>query len=465
MNVYQAVVIKDEFTDLLEAIEGIELTPIDYRQDSSVPLVDAQNFTLLLLDFPESAHKQQDEIIREIRSSEHELAAEIPIFCRHPSELSPHLCDGLIKEQQDWVDFLKTFYQRQEQLLKHNGASSLDRFLAYAWPRVSFSLTPRWHLQSKSSYQFPLLDCLKVKDEQKTLARWQQSGVVQEQLLVDRVRQCPRCDSEHLNYVDICPRCKSIDISSNVSLHCFTCGHVGEQAQFQLDTALRCPTCLTQLRHIGVDYDRPLERFHCGSCDHRFIEGQVVASCHEQHRHSPDQLKERRIYRYELGQGAEQIASLGRIFDNRALQWGESTSIENFSWLLRWSNASAQRHEHQHLLLFLNWQGVAEAITQLGEERALAQIAELQSRLHSVIRQTDVFAEIDADKAVILLCHTSLKWLDQIGQKLASIEAVNDSSILKLQVRNVPLPDKDLPENTQSWLLAQANKLEFTDAV
>lgn len=464
MNVYQAVVIKDKFTDLLEAIEGIELTPINVDHNDAVVLVDAHRFTLVLLDLPSTATEQQDQLLRKIRSATHDLAAGIPLFCRYPSDLSPYLSDGLIQEQNSWRQFLDTFYQRQEQLLKHNGASSLDRFLAYAWPRPEFVLAPRWCLQTKTNYQYPLLDCLKIEDDQNLLAQWRQSDIIKEQKLVDRVRQCPRCDSEHLNYVDICPRCKSIDISSNISLHCFTCGHVGEQAEFQLDTALRCPTCLTQLRHIGVDYDRPLERFHCGSCDHRFIEGQVVANCHEQHQHSPDQLKERRIYRYELGPAAEQIASLGRIFDNRALQWGESTSIENFSWLLRWSNASAQRHDHQHVLLFLNWQGVAEAITQLGEDRALAQIAELQSRLHSVIRQTDVFAEIDADKAAILLCHTSLKWLDQIAQKLASIEAVNDSSILKLQVRNFPLPDKDLPENTQSWLLAQANKLELVDA-
>ncbi|MCV6624024.1 MAG: diguanylate cyclase [Cellvibrionaceae bacterium] len=469
MKVYQALVAKDDVTAPLEAIEGIECMNImehdihsflDKTKEKMGGEID-----LLLLNLSDSSLAQQDHILWQIRSSKLDIPAEIPIYCLNEGPLSNYLADGSLEPSAKLYAQLERFYERQAQLLKQQSNSPLDRFLAYAWPRENFQLTPRWQLQEYSSYQYPLLACLGVQEEQKVLAKWQQADILSEAGLIDRVRQCPRCDSEHLNYVDICPRCKSIDINSSVSLHCFTCGHVGEQGEFQLDTALRCPTCLTQLRHIGVDYDRPLERFHCASCDHRFIEGQVVASCHNGHRQRPDELKERRLYQYVLGPAAEQIASVGRIFDNRALQWGEDTSIENFSWLLRWSNASAQRHQHQHLLLFLNWEGVAEAITQWGEDRAMAQIAELQERLHSVIRQTDVFAQIDADKAVILLCHTSIKWLDQIAAKLASIEAANDDSILKLQVRNFPLPSQDLPENTQQWLLAHANKLELDHVI
>ncbi|MBB6523674.1 hypothetical protein [Pseudoteredinibacter isoporae] len=465
MSVYHALVMRDDIAQPLEAIDGIEYTHLDHGGSDSAEFEYSTDFQLLLLNFSDASLAEQDQILWDLRSGKLDLPREIPVFCRQDSPLLEHLGDGLFEKRSQFHTFLDSFYERLEQLQKHTGSSPLDKFLAHAWPRADSSFGPRWQLQSHSSYQYPLLSCLGIEDQQKTLALWRQSDVIVERELVDRVRQCPRCDSEHLNYVDICPRCKSIDINSSVSLHCFTCGHVGEQGEFQLDTALRCPTCLTQLRHIGVDYDRPLERFHCASCDHRFIEGQVVASCHNGHRHKPDELKERRLYRYGLGPAADQIASVGRIFDNRALQWGESTSIENFSWLLRWTNTSAQRHKHQHLLLFLNWEGVAEAITQLGEARALAQIAELQERLHSVIRQTDVFAEIDADKAVILLCHTSVKWLDQIAAKLASIEAANDSSVLKLQVRNFPLPSKDLPENTQQWLLAQSNKLDIDDVI
>ena len=40
-----------------------------------------------------------------------------------------------------------------------------------------------------------------------------------------------------------------------------------------------CPKCHTHLRHIGSDYDRPIENYRCQSCSQSFVEGDVQVRC------------------------------------------------------------------------------------------------------------------------------------------------------------------------------------------
>lgn len=419
---------------------------------------DIVEYQLLLINLEE---QQQDKLLTELRSNNQPNIRNKPVFVVQASGLSPYLADGLWQPEQ-LEDWLQQFQQRDQQLLIKDSLSPADKLLSYAWPRINFCLKSHWQAAAQSNYHYPLLEVLGIGFRPDLLQQWQQAELLEKQTLVDRVRQCVHCSSQQINYVDVCPSCKAIDIESTISLHCFTCGHVGEQREFQLDTALRCPTCTTQLRHIGVDYDRPLERFKCNSCDHGFIEGEVIAKCQScAAHHSPAELKELKIYDYGLGNSAYQIATIGRVFDNRALQWGEQATVENFSWLVRWNNDCALRHKHCHVVLFISWSGIAESIVNIGEEKTMAQVGELQSRLQAVIRKTDVFTEVEDDKAMILLCHTSLKWIDIFSEKLAAIEQANKYSILKLEVRSHSLPDETLPEDTRKWLLTHSLKMDI----
>ncbi|EAB9064449.1 GGDEF domain-containing protein, partial [Salmonella enterica subsp. enterica] len=96
---------------------------------------------------------------------------------------------------------------------------------------------------------------------------------------IDRTRHCRQCSGAHPHYFDVCPHCRSIQIERAMALHCFTCGHVAPQADFQQESALVCPQCHARLRHIGVDYDRPLVQYACADCHHVFIETSVLTRC------------------------------------------------------------------------------------------------------------------------------------------------------------------------------------------
>ena len=111
------------------------------------------------------------------------------------------------------------------------------------------------------------------------LQQKQQENLLEAGELLDRLRQCPSCSSSRLNYVDVCPECHALDIVREPSLHCFVCGHVGPQQAFLKGDALVCPNCLSQLRHIGSDYDRPLENYRCRSCGAFFVDAEVDVRC------------------------------------------------------------------------------------------------------------------------------------------------------------------------------------------
>ena len=115
---------------------------------------------------------------------------------------------------------------------------------------------------------------------------------------------------------------------------------VDDQDSFMQQGTLRCPKCVTTLRHIGVDYDRPLEKYRCLSCNARFIEATVLARCYECGQSSkPDDLVMTPIHEYRIGKLTHHIAREGSQRLHLPLAWGAPMAIEHFPWLLQWSNA------------------------------------------------------------------------------------------------------------------------------
>ncbi|WP_242510220.1 hypothetical protein [Halorhodospira halophila] len=101
----------------------------------------------------------------------------------------------------------------------------------------------------------------------------------------------------------IAPECDSLEIRTEIGLHCFSCGHVAPQRRFQKNGMLKCPNCYVTLRHIGEDYDRPLENQVCDHCQHMFMEGRVQARCMACGQvHEPNSLEPCGVYRYRLSE-------------------------------------------------------------------------------------------------------------------------------------------------------------------
>jgi CheY-like chemotaxis protein len=104
--------------------------------------------------------------------------------------------------------------------------------------------------------------------------------------VVDVVRLCPDCESPLLNCREACPSCSSVRIDITDLIHHFRCANVGPEKAFSSGKKLVCPKCREELRHIGVDYERPSETFSCPDCGDAFTEPAVEVlcfSCHAKH--------------------------------------------------------------------------------------------------------------------------------------------------------------------------------------
>lgn len=133
--------------------------------------------------------------------------------------------------------------------------------------------------------------------------------------MLDRQRECAYCRSAHLSFIDICPNCQSIDIKLQASLHCFTCGCVDVQDKFMHSGTLVCPKCHKHLRHIGSDYDRPIENYRCQSCSHSFIEGDVQVRCAMCEKEmKPGELILNEVHSWRLSDKGRTVAFRGEVF-------------------------------------------------------------------------------------------------------------------------------------------------------
>ncbi|MGF1717948.1 hypothetical protein L4D08_24100, partial [Photobacterium chitinilyticum] len=219
---------------------------------------------------------RQDEMLLKIRSDE--LRHLQPVFCVDRSKMSDVLSDGYLKEMRQRIP---PILERLALLHITPHPEPLDLLAWYCWPRSHFHLTPVWSGIYQKGYRYPLLDCLVGVESNLALMRAVEHHLLVPGKLVDRIRLCRNCQSGRLNYVDVCPECNSIDIHLKPGVHCFVCGYVDDQDVFIQSGVMQCPKCSTKLRHIGVDYDRPLERYSCYSCYIRFIEAIVKVRCHD----------------------------------------------------------------------------------------------------------------------------------------------------------------------------------------
>ena len=127
-------------------------------------------------------------------------------------------------------------------------------------------------------YGLPGLDDAEGVSEHDILASLEALGCVAG-TVVDTVRLCPDCESPLLNYREVCPSCSSVRIEITDLIHHFRCAHVGAERTFVSQKRLVCPKCREELKHIGVDYERPAETFSCADCADAFTEPEVEVRC------------------------------------------------------------------------------------------------------------------------------------------------------------------------------------------
>ncbi|MPY26102.1 hypothetical protein [Shewanella sp. YLB-07] len=430
----------------------------EYFSSSSEIFVEQLTPDLIVLSMQDEA---QDEVLMTLRH--HELTSHCLILVLQESVLSPYLANGIWNE--DYDQQYQTYKSRRQQVKLRYFDDIAYKLLVYLWLHPEFTLTPHSVPSTRTLFNYPLLSSWEMAPEESFswLISLQRKGWIESSRLINRVRFCDACQSGHLNYIDTCPQCQSIEIEMQSSLHCFNCGHIGKQDSFKKQLGLSCPNCLQDLRHIGVDYDRPIENQHCSSCDSLFIEANVEAEClHCKIHNKLSDLQVRNIYDYCLETGGRRLVRQGKDQGLFALVPGDAMTNTQFDWLINWQNQLAIRHGHDHTIVSLQMLNLNEFLTQEGEAKGFAHLDALLERIRSTIRTTDACTYSTEHGLLLFLPFTEVDQIKVIYSKIFELKSRLTASNIEVKVRAIALPDKNWGDDVQAWLtdkLASAEPL------
>lgn len=155
------------------------------------------------------------------------------------------------------------------------------RFLRFLLCRNIKELLPYPNKESLIGYEYPWATPFWETPEVafNNLMRLLNAGIFNGEL-ADKINFCPRCQSWAVVIRDICPKCGSLDIEVTEMVHHFRCATVAPIQEFLKGESLICPKCHQELRHIGLDYDKPSDLYYCYSCQERFTDPEYQALCH-----------------------------------------------------------------------------------------------------------------------------------------------------------------------------------------
>jgi len=321
-----------------------------------------------------------------------------------------------------------------------------ERVLYFLYVRDAMELAPQCTLTHPMLYHYPVVDALAQRGEDPGagLATLVRRKLLEPAQLVDRTRHCRTCGSAHIHYIDVCPHCSSLQIRKEASLHCFSCGHVAPESDFHHDGGLSCPQCSAALRHIGVDYDRPLTQYACGSCHHVFVETTTQARCLACRTScAPSALDVREVASLRLSAHGRTALRAGQIQESfAALDTANYVEAPHFRRMLDWALAVTTRHPEMRFgLMLIEFTNATELIEELGAARVFLLLDEFARRLHELLRTSDITTRTQEDKLWLFLPFSDPAGLSARLQRALSDQTVAAApSALQARIRHLQMP-------------------------
>ena len=338
------------------------------------------------------------------------------------------------------------------------------RILAYLWMREGMTLRPAGNTKLNQHYHYPLLEAMMGREKSHAfpwLSLMQTKGLLEPVQLVDRIRMCKGCGSSRLNFVDVCPECNDLDIKRQPAIHCFTCGHINHQDKFLKGGVMNCPKCLTRLRHIGSDYDRPMENYSCNGCHAFFVDAKVEARCLECGEcHEPSELRMQLIQDYRLTEKGRMLCRNGLNFEknlDEQFERGNFVSLDQFKNLLGWQMQMVKRYpEFCFTLLGVHMQNLANVMGELGVTKGNAFAENLVERISATLRETDRASRSQDDHLWVLLPHTDAKGASKVEPRFQAIQKLlgSASAELTMSVASVTIKQGHKLDDEPEVLLA-----------
>lgn len=381
------------------------------------------------------------EVLVYIRTQENVQISLLPVFINSiyklPQEISIH-SDGFIELTQ-----LASYMQRVVTITKRIQKVSAPKLvahdvliqfktLAYSYTR-NVSIQPKPSRRSYIGYDFPFISLFYKYTEIISLLQNLEKAKQLNYLsfkLQDYVHLCKSCSGNYLNFRECCPKCESIDIKAHDMVHHFVCAHVAPEKDFKSENGLECPKCDKQLRHIGIDYDKPSTIYSCNTCSHEFQNAGMNALCLDcGTENEVDELLEKAVGSYMITQKGEQL-----LFQSKNYISGNNTpsidkgslSLPLFKMIVGQEIQRIKTTNGNSLFVKIEFQNDELLLLNADIKKALTK--EIGDIIKSYLKEADILSAERFNKYYLLLPETrenQLERLENIQYNLAKLLSDN----------------------------------------
>lgn len=224
--------------------------------------------------------------------------------------------------------------------------------------------------------------------------------------------------------------------------------------------SLVCPKCSAQLRHIGSDYDRPLENYRCRSCSQTFVEGNVLVRCAMcETEMNPEELVLTEVHNWRLSDKGRTIAFRGEVFDlSSGFDQLDFIPRELFIHDLDWMIVTARRYSNINFTLFgIYFANLPELLEHFSHARVLQLLEAFAQRLRNLLRTPDLSTRTSENMLWLLLPNTDEQGLVGFRNRMEnSMKTLLQESDYKLDFRFVGVASKEISaKETAELLLAR----------
>lgn len=400
---------------------------------------------------------QSEEMIRTWRASPYWFR---PVYVAQTDSL-PQIADGAMEPASALKACERMEQLRQSLQLDPQKLQFDERLLYYLYLREPHDLVPVCDRNSKHLYRYLEAEALAPESEDagSWIASLTRRDMLQPAKLLDRTRHCRTCSSAHMHYLDVCPQCHGMEIRASESVHCFTCGHVAPSEDFSMEGKLVCPKCQTRLRHVGVDYDRPLTKLACGTCHHTFIEAAVIVRCLDCGATAEaDMLDVREVHTLRLSPNGRSALRAGQLQDSFAALDTANYVVPNyFRLMLDWAIVTQHRHkELKFSLVMIEFTNATEVIEAHGAARTFLILDELARRLRELMRNTDMSTRTSETLLWLFLPFSSgAGFAARVERLLEEVMPRSGAVSLRARIRHMETPDGLVKDEKAAALMAR----------
>lgn len=332
-------------------------------------------------------------------------------------------CDERLLEE--WVSRVDHINQWITHL--SNVKTGSDTNIAFKALRVitsrNIELEPITTVRRNSGYVYPLLEPLFEKRDSGVLETldFLESQHLLSGRFISRAHFCGHCASAFLNFKETCPQCASDDIHSDELVHHFKCAYTAEITNFRKADRLVCPKCERELKHIGVDYDKPSIIYNCNSCSHQFQDPKIMTACYNCGRQAePENQQTRSVQAFSVSAIGKNAADYGldTLFTNILDSELNLFSEKAFNDFIRIEQARIKRYKKSaSSLVLIRFSDLDKLYIKLGA-KASDVFYELSIIFKAILRNSDVITAKNETIFFVILTETSTEHAARAVERL-----------------------------------------------